>query len=58
MNFNITFADAEFLTGGVGFDSVTIGGLTVTQQEFGVVTKAAWNGDGVRGDWLGSPSPG
>ena len=58
MNFNITFADAEFLTGGVGFDSVTIGGLTVTQQEFGVVTKAAWNGDGVTSGLVGFAFPG
>jgi hypothetical protein len=33
------------LTGTVGFDTVTVGGLTVTQQEIGLVDKAAWIGD-------------
>ncbi|KAI0086737.1 acid protease [Irpex rosettiformis] len=58
MNFNITFADQEFLTGGVGFDTVSIGGLSVAQQEFGVVTKAAWNGDGVTSGLVGFAFPG
>jgi hypothetical protein len=52
-NFNISYGDGEFLTGTVGFDTVTVGGLAVTQQEIGVVTKAAWNGDGVNTGLMG-----
>lgn len=40
--FNTSYGSGEYLTGGVGFDTIRIGGLTVTQQEFGVVDKAAW----------------
>lgn len=58
MNFNISFADEEFLTGNVGFDDITVGGLTVPQQEFGVVTKAAWDGDGVTTGLMGLAFPG
>jgi hypothetical protein len=58
MNFNISFADLEFLTGEVGFDTITVGGLTVTHQEFGVITKAAWNGDGVTTGLMGLAFPG
>jgi hypothetical protein len=46
-NFNITYADNEFLTGSVGFETITVGGLTVKNQEFGLVNAAAWEGDGV-----------
>lgn len=46
-NFNISYGDGEFLTGTVGFDTVTVGGLTATKQEIGIVTNAAWEGDTV-----------
>jgi hypothetical protein len=41
------------LTGTVGFDDVTVGGLTVSQQEIGLVDKAAWEGDGVNTGLMG-----
>lgn len=44
-NFNISYGDGEFLTGVVGFDTVTVGGLTVKKQEIGLVTNAAWEGN-------------
>ncbi|KAJ7860410.1 aspartic peptidase domain-containing protein [Mycena olivaceomarginata] len=43
----------EFLSGGLGFDTVSVGGLTVTQQEIGVPDLAAWNGDGVNSGLIG-----
>ena len=46
-NFNISYGDGEFLTGVVGFDAVTVGDMTVTNQEIGLVNEAAWDGDGV-----------
>lgn len=41
VSFNITYGDGEFLSGPVGFDTLTIGGLSVTGQEIGVPTLAA-----------------
>lgn len=57
-NFNISYGDNEFLTGTVGFDTVTVGGMTVTKQEIGLVTKAAWEGDGVSSGLMGLAYPG
>jgi hypothetical protein len=53
MNINLKYGDMEFLTGVVGFDTVTVGGMTVTSQEIGLITNAAWNGDGVNTGLLG-----
>lgn len=37
-NFNIEYGDGEFLTGTVGFDTVSVAGLTVIGQEIGIAT--------------------
>ena len=47
----------EFLLGEVGTDTVTVGGLTVTKQEIGLVTNAAWQGDGVNTGLMGLAYP-
>ncbi|KAF7326791.1 Acid protease [Mycena sanguinolenta] len=47
VSFNITYGDGEFLSGPVGFDTISIGGLSVTHQEIAVPNLAAWEGDGV-----------
>lgn len=57
-NFNISYGDGEFLTGTVAFETVTVAGLTVTNQEIGVVTDAAWEGDGVSSGLIGLAYPG
>ncbi|KAI0315205.1 aspartic peptidase domain-containing protein [Amylostereum chailletii] len=57
-NFNISYGDGEFITGDVGFETVTVGGLTVTNQEIGVVDNAAWTGDGVTSGLIGLCYPG
>jgi hypothetical protein len=56
-NFNISYGGGEFLTGTVGFDTVTVGGLTVTSQEIALVTTAAWPGDLVSSGILGLSLP-
>ncbi|KAJ3803971.1 aspartic peptidase domain-containing protein [Lentinula aff. lateritia] len=56
-NFNIEYANGEFLSGTVGFEMVTVGGLAVKQQEIGVVNKAAWDGDGFNSGLIGFASP-
>ncbi|KAJ6457398.1 aspartic peptidase domain-containing protein [Mycena vitilis] len=53
VSFNITYGDQEFVSGPVGFDTVSVGGLTVTKQEIGIPDLAAWNGDGVNSGLLG-----
>ena len=56
-NFNISYADGEYLNGIVGYDSVTLAGLTVPKQEVGVVNLAAWSGDGVSSGLVGLAFP-
>lgn len=56
-NFNISYGDGEFLTGVMAHDTVTVGGLTVKKQEIGLVTKAAWDGDGVNTGLVGLAYP-
>ncbi|KAJ3801452.1 aspartic peptidase domain-containing protein [Lentinula aff. detonsa] len=56
-NFNIEYGDGEFLTGTVGFDTVTVANMVVTNQEIGVVTNAAWEGDGFDTGLMGLASP-
>jgi hypothetical protein len=53
-----SYGSGEYLTGTVGFDNVSIGALTVSQQEFGLVNKAAWSsGDGIVNGLLGLSYP-
>ncbi|KAF8166541.1 aspartic peptidase domain-containing protein [Mycena galopus ATCC 62051] len=53
VSFNISYGDGEFLSGPVGFDTVSVGGLSVTQQEIGTPDLAAWEGDGVNSGLIG-----
>ncbi|KAF7371069.1 Acid protease [Mycena sanguinolenta] len=53
VSFNISYGDGEFLSGPVGFDTVSVGGLSVTQQEIGTPDLAAWEGDTVNSGLLG-----
>lgn len=45
-NFNIEYGDGESLTGIIGTETVTLGGIEVKGQTIAVVTSAAWEGDG------------
>ncbi|KAJ7211719.1 acid protease [Mycena pura] len=55
--FSIEYGDGEFLSGSVAFDTVTVGGLKVTHQEIGLVSSAAWVGDGISTGLLGLAYP-
>ena len=57
LNFNISYGDGEFLTGIMANESVTLGGLTVTDQEVAIATMAAWNGDGISSGLVGLAFP-
>lgn len=50
---NLSYADGETLNGHMGFDTFTMGGITVDDQEFGRVDYAAWYGDGVSSGLVG-----
>jgi len=52
-NFNISYADGEHLTGTMGYESFTMGGVTVPHQNFGLVDYAAWSGDGISSGLVG-----
>jgi hypothetical protein len=43
-NFNITYADGEYLNGVVGYEDATLAGILVKGQEVGVVNLVAWDG--------------
>lgn len=46
VNLNVSYGSGEEVTGIFGFDTVTIGGLSVRQQ-IATVNQALWNGDGI-----------
>ncbi|KAK0318559.1 hypothetical protein LTR91_000191 [Friedmanniomyces endolithicus] len=52
-NFNISYADGETLTGSMGYESFTMGGINVPHQEFALVNYAAWTGDTVSSGLVG-----
>lgn len=57
-NFNISYADGESLTGIVGTEDVTLGGIQVHNQKVGLVNHAAWNGDNSSSGLIGFAFPG
>ena len=56
-NFNITYADGEFLTGIFGYEHVTVAGITVANQQVAVVDYGAWFGDGISSGLIGFAFP-
>jgi hypothetical protein len=56
-HFNISYADGEYLNGQMAKDDVVFGGITVKNQQFGLVTLAAWNGDTVSSGLTGLGYP-
>ena len=56
-NFNITYGDGEFVTGDVGYESVTLAGINVPRQEVGVVDYAGWFGDSLSSGLVGLAFP-
>ncbi|KAK3633523.1 hypothetical protein LTR56_015776 [Elasticomyces elasticus] len=66
-NFNASYSSGEFLSGTVGYEKVTIAGITVAKQLIGLVDHAYWPAGAVgllglaypgveRGVWNGSTS--
>ncbi|CAF1245984.1 unnamed protein product [Didymodactylos carnosus] len=53
LHFYIEYGDGEYLFGFMGTEKVTFGGISVKNQEVGVVNIAAWDGDGVTSGLVG-----
>jgi hypothetical protein len=56
-NLNITYGDGTFVVGPTGQETITVGGLTVTNQKFGVPTIAQLFGADVASGLLGLAYP-
>ncbi|KAI9663963.1 MAG: hypothetical protein M1821_007454 [Bathelium mastoideum] len=56
-NFNIEYGDGEALNGVLGYEDVTVAGITVPHQEVALVNYAFWEGDGVSSGLLGLAFP-
>ena len=41
----------------MGLETITVGGMSVPKQEFGLVTAAAWEGDGINTGLMGLAYP-
>ncbi|KAK7001699.1 acid protease [Favolaschia claudopus] len=55
--FAVSYGDGEYLSGSAAFETVSVGGLPVTHQEIGLVSSAAWVGDGINSGLLGLAYP-
>ena len=56
-NFNVSYGDGSFVTGIVGLDDVTLAGITVKDQEVGVVDSAGFSADGIQSGLIGLAFP-
>lgn len=56
-NFNISYMDGEFLTGVMGYETVTLAGITVDKQEVALVNYTYWRGDNITSGLLGLAYP-
>ncbi|KAJ7458601.1 aspartic peptidase domain-containing protein [Mycena latifolia] len=57
VTFAISYGDGSFVDGPAGFDTISIGDLSVTKQEIGVPNVAGWFGDGITSGILGLAFP-
>ncbi|PWY82099.1 acid protease [Aspergillus heteromorphus CBS 117.55] len=55
--FDIEYGDGEYLFGVMGTESITLAGITVDSQTMGLVTSAAWEGDGTTSGLTGLAYP-
>ena len=52
-NFNISYGSGEFVIGTLGYEDVTVAGVSVNHQEMALVTEAYYESDGVSSGILG-----
>lgn len=56
-HFNLMYADLEFMTGVMGYETVTVAGITVEHQEVALVNYTYWFGDSVTSGLMGLAYP-
>jgi hypothetical protein len=56
-NFRIAYGDGEFVNGLMGYEDITIAGVTVPKQEAALGTYAYWNGDATSSGLIGFSYP-
>jgi hypothetical protein len=56
-NFSIEYGDGEFLNGVMGYEDVTVAGITVDHQEVALVNYSYWFGDDVTSGLMGLAYP-
>lgn len=56
-NFEISYADGEYLDGVFGTEKVTLAGITVNDAQIAVVEDASWTGDGTSSGVVGLGFP-
>ncbi|KAL8921815.1 MAG: hypothetical protein Q9208_005572 [Pyrenodesmia sp. 3 TL-2023] len=56
-NFKISYGGGEFVRGIMGSEAVTLAGITVKDQHFGLVNAAHWVGDDISSGLLGLAFP-
>ena len=56
-NFNTDYGDGSFVAGIAGYDDVTLAGITVKDQEIGVVDYAGFAADGIESGLIGLAFP-
>ena len=52
-HINIPYGSGEVVAGVLGYEDVTVAGVTVDHQEIGLIQEAYWEGDGVSSGILG-----
>lgn len=56
-NFNVSYADGEYLPGDLGYEEITIAGIKIARQEVALTFLAGWNGGGISSGLLGLALP-
>lgn len=57
LQFSRSYADGTFVYGGFGYADVSIGGVTASHQQLGLVNFTYWYGDGITAGLLGLAYP-
>ncbi|KAG8168995.1 hypothetical protein KVR01_001744 [Diaporthe batatas] len=56
-HFSLMYADLEFMTGAMGYETVIVAGITIEKQEVALVNYTYWFGDNVTSGLMGLAYP-
>src|SRR6201999_1040852 len=54
---DVVYSSGESVRGKLGYETVTLGNITVNNQTVGIMQKGNWNGDGISSGLLGMAFP-